>query len=289
MNMLDQEMELSITMDKYRVCVAQTTSYKDGKEYNVQRAGEMIKEAAANGAALIAFPEMYLSGYVASRRLADLCEEAAGPSFEKMASFAAENKIHVAYGFPECRPEDAHSAKPDGRPIIYNSMNFISDEGELIGTYAKSHLFAGERINFTAGTETKIFDTKLGRVGLLICYDLEFPEPARKLGVRGAEVIIAISANMGPYDDIHEHFARSRAMENGAYLVYSNYTGSDNRFRYVGRSGLYAPDGSLQCGPSERTEGLIYAEVDLEKARNIDSDIDYLNYLSDAEREFYLR
>ena len=268
-------------MDKYKVCVAQTTSYKDGKEYNLQRAGEMIKEAAENGASLIAFPEMYLTGYTASRRIYDLCEAADGPSFEAMAGYAAENGIHVAYGFPECRAND--------NSTVYNSMNFISDKGEIIGTYAKSHLFAGEQIHFTPGNEFKVYDTELGRVGLLVCYDLEFPEPARRLGVRGAEVIIAISANMGPYEDIHEHFARSRAMENGAFLVYSNYTGSDNRFTYVGRSGLYAPDGSLQCGPSERAEGLIYADVDLELARNIDEDIDYLRYISDEERELYLR
>lgn len=267
-------------MDKYKVCVAQTTSCKDSKDYNLERAGKVIEEAAENGASLIAFPEMYLTGYTASRRLPDLCEPADGRAFEVMAWYAEKHGIYVAYGFPECR---------EGDPAVYNSMNFISSRGELIGTYAKSHLFAGEKINFTPGTEFKVYDTELGRIGLLICYDLEFPEPARRLGVRGAEVIIAISANMGPYDDIHEHFARSRAMENGAFLVYSNYTGSDNRFTYVGRSGLYGPDGSLQCGTSERAEGLIYADVDLSKARNIDADIDYLKYISDEERELYLR
>ena len=197
-------------MDKYKVCVAQTTSYKDGKDYNLRRAGEMIKEAAENGAALIAFPEMYLTGYTASRRIFDLCEVADGPSFEVIAGYAAENGIHVAYGYPECRSSEGESGSAVG--AVYNSMNFISDKGELIGTYAKSHLFAGEQINFTPGNEFKVYDTDLGRVGLLVCYDLEFPEPARRLGVRGAEVIIAISANMGPYEDIHEHFARSRAM-----------------------------------------------------------------------------
>lgn len=284
-------------MDKYKVCIAQTTSYKDGKEYNLKRAGDMIKEAAANGAALIAFPEMYLTGYTASRRLRDLCEPAAGPSFKTMASFAAGNGIYVAYGFPECRPSvnTEHTAdgsvipSTDGKPAIYNSINFISNKGELIGTYAKSHLFGGERINFTPGSEFKVYDTELGKVGLLICYDLEFPEPARRLGVRGAEVIIAMSANMGPYEDLHEHFARTRAMENGAFLVYGNYTGSDDRFSYVGRSGLYGPDGSLQCGSSERAEELVYAEVDLAKTRPSDENIYYLRYISDEERAFYLR
>ena len=288
-------------MDKYKVCVAQTTSYKDGKEYNIERAEGMIKEAAANGAALIVFPELYLTGYVASRRLPDLCEEATGPSFEKMASFAAENKIHIVYGFPEYRPEDApadapvsgsgkrFALKPDGCPVIYNSVNFISDKGELIGTYSKTHLFAGETINCTAGTETKIFDTDLGRVGLIICFDLEFPEPARMLGARDADLIIAPSANMGAFYAPHDHFAKCRAMENCSYVVYSNYVGSDNRFTYVGKSGVYAPDGALQgCEPDD-AECLIYADIDLEQSRNINEVIDYVKLISDEERDFYLR
>ncbi len=275
--------------DKYKVCLAQTTSYKDGKEFNIERAGDMIKEAAANGASLIAFPEMYLTGYTASRRIFDLCEPATGPSFERMAAFAAENNIYVAYGYPECRSDDSPAAKDDERPAVYNSMNFISDKGELIGTYAKSHLFAGENIHFTPGQDFNVYDTELGKIGLLICYDLEFPEPARRLAVRGAEVIIAISANMGMFYAPHDHFAKSRAMENCAFLVYSNYIGSDNRFTYVGKSGVYAPDGALQCSDPDDAEGLVYAEIDLDKARNIDEYIDYIKYISDDERELYLR
>ena len=279
------------------MCVAQTTSYKDGKEYNLQRAGDMIREAAANGASLIAFPEMYLTGYTASRRIFDLCEPAKGPSFERMAAFAAENSIHVAYGYPECRPKDTPSGSSDGHsegnsdepPFVYNSVNFISDKGELIGTYAKSHLFAGENIHFTPGNEFKVFDTELGKIGLLICYDLEFPEPARRVAVRGAEVVIAISANMGAFYAPHDHFAKCRAMENCCYLVYSNYVGSDNRFTYVGKSGVYAPDGVLQGNDPDDAEELVYAEIDLEKARNLAPEIKYLDFISDDERELYLR
>lgn len=276
-------------MDKYKVCLAQTTSYKDGKEFNLQRAGEMIKEAAASGASLIAFPEMYLTGYTASSRIFDLCEPAEGPSFEVMAGYAAEYGIYVAYGFPERRPNGASTEGTDEHPLVYNSMNFISDKGELIGTYAKSHLFAGENIHFTPGEDFKVYDTELGKVGLLICYDLEFPEPARRMAVRGAEVVIAISANMGAFYAPHDHFAKCRAMENCSYVVYSNYVGSDNRFTYVGKSGVYAPDGVLQgCEPDD-AECLIYADIDLEQSRNINEVIDYVKLISDEEREFYLR
>lgn len=273
-------------MNRYKVCIAQTTSYKDGKEYNLQRAGEMIREAAANGAALIVFPEMYLTGYRASHMVHDLCEPADGPSSDVMAWYAADNNIFVAYGFPELRINDN-----DGSPQTFNSVNLISNKGELIGTYAKTHLFGDEKINFTPGTEKdfKVYDTELGKVGMLICYDLEFPEPARRLGARGADVIIAISANMGPYEDLHKHFATSRAMENCAFVVYCNYSGSDDRFTYVGRSGLYEPDGNIQTAHDARFEGLIYAELDLGKTRPEDENVDYLRFISDDERTFYLR
>lgn len=276
-------------MDKYKVCLAQTTSYKDGKEFNLQRAGEMIKEAAASGASLIAFPEMYLTGYTASRRIFDLCEPAKGHSFEVMAGYAAEYGIYVAYGFPERRPNGASTEGTDEHPLVYNSMNLINNKGELVGTYAKSHLFAGENIHFTPGNEFKVFDTELGKIGLLICYDLEFPEPARRVAVRGAEVIIAISANMGAFYAPHDHFAKCRAMENCCYLVYSNYVGSDNRFTYVGKSGVYAPDGVLQGNDPDDAEELVYAEIDLEKARNMAPEIKYLDFIRDDERELYLR
>ena len=276
-------------MDKYKVCLAQTTSCKDGKEFNLQRAGEMIKEAAASGASLIAFPEMYLTGYTASSRIFDLCEPAEGPSFEVMSAYAAENNIYVAYGYPECRQSKDSAESPDGHPDVYNSMNLINSKGELVGTYAKSHLFAGENIHFTPGKDFKVYDTELGKIGLLICYDLEFPEPARRLAVRGAEVVIAISANMGAFYAPHDHFAKCRAMENCSYVVYSNYVGSDNRFTYVGKSGVYAPDGVLQgCEPDD-AECLIYADIDLEQSRNNNEVIDYVKLISDEEREFYLR
>lgn len=240
----------------------------------------MIRVAASNGASLIVFPEMYLTGYTAGRMLPGLAEYADGYSFKKMADCAAEYGIYVAYGFPE---------KRKGSNAVYNSQNFISDKGELIGTYAKSHLFAGETKNFTPGSEFPVFDTALGRIGLLVCYDLEFPETARRLACRGAEVIISISANMAPYGDTHEHFARSRAMENGVYLVYCNYTGSDDRFTYVGKSGVYAPDGSITPSHPGDAEGLLYADIAPEKTRNINPDIDYLKYISEEERSFYLR
>jgi predicted amidohydrolase len=168
-------------------------------------------------------------------------------------------------------------------------MNFIGSKGELIGTYAKANLFGDEKINFTPGNEFNVYDTDLGKVGLLICYDLEFPEPARRLGCRGADIIIANAANMGPYYDIHEHFAKSRAMENVVFVVYCNFTGSDNRFTYVGGSGLYSPDGNIEFGPSKRFDGLIYAEVDPARIETIDPNMHYLDYISDEERELYLR
>jgi predicted amidohydrolase len=267
--------------NKYRICLVQTTSYKDGKEHNLNRAEEIVRQAAEKGASLVVFPELYISGYVADREVQTLCEGADGPSEKRMAELASNYGIHIIYGYPE----KADEAAGDTGLSIFNSANLIDDKGLLIGTYRKSHLFLDESVVYTPANEYPVFETELGRIGMLICYDIEFPEPARSLALRGADIIVCISANMAPYYELHSRFSFVRAVENSLPVAYCNYTGSDNRFEYVGRSGLYMPDAELFCAPSVKgfesgssTEGLIFADVDLTK-KDPEGPFDYLGYL----------
>ena len=266
-----------------KICLVQTTSYKDGKQHNLERAETAIRAAAEGGASLVVFPEMYLTGYMASKRVATLCEPADGPSEAVMAGYAAGYGVHLVYGYPETR---------DG--VVYNSANFIDDRGGLIGTYSKSRLFLDEYKAFTPGNEWPVFDTALGRVGILICYDIEFPEPARRLAAKGAEFIVCIAANMMPYKELHRRFSIVRSLENALPVAYCNYTGSDNRFEYCGRSALYEPDGDAFCGVGnkelangDRTEGLIFADLDTEKYRFDGPAYDYLALIGPDERKLY--
>ena len=272
-----------IYLSMMKICLVQTTSYKDGKEYNLERAGKAIKAAAETGASLVVFPEMYLTGYMASRRVASLCEPADGPSEVVMAGYASKYGVHLIYGYPEIR---------DG--VVYNSANFIDDKGNLIGTYSKSRLFLDEYKAFTPGNEWPVFETSLGKVGILICYDIEFPEPARRLAAKGADFIVCIAANMLPYKELHRRFSIVRSLENSLPIAYCNYTGSDNRFEYCGRSALYEPDGDAFCGVDGKKlvdgdceEGLIFADLDLEKYKLDGPAYDYLSLIGSDERKLY--
>ena len=268
---------------QYRICLAQTVSNNDGKEFNLARAGAIVEQAAAGGASLVVFPELYITGYDSGERVRTLCEDADGPSEKRMAELASRYGVHIIYGYPEKADEAAGD-----HACVYNSANLIDDNGALKGTYRKSHLFLDEAAVFTPGGELPVFETELGRMGLLICYDIEFPEPARRLALKGADIIVCISANMAPYYELHSRFSFVRAVENSLPVAYCNYTGADSRFEYVGRTGLYMPDADLFCAASaiefgsvENAEGLIFADVDLTKKGG--GPFDYLSQLDPDE------
>lgn len=263
-------------MGGYKVCMVQTTSCIGQKEYNLKRAESLIAEAAAGGADLVLFPEMYTTGYTAGHEIFELAEPACDKTFERMSAAASKHSVHVVYGYPELR-----------RQRVFNSANFIDDKGELIGTYAKTHLFEGERKHFTPGSEYPVFDTCFGRVGMEICYDIEFPEPSRRLAAKGAKIIICIAASMLPGNGLHDGFAKARAKENHVIIPYCNYTGSDENFTYVGQSGVYYPGMDwLKPKPADG-ERLVFEYMDPDLVSDPSSEDDFLSHISSEELSFY--
>ena len=115
---------------------------------------------------------------------------------------------------------------------------------------------------FTAGEDDfPVVELNGWRLGLLICYDVEFPENTRRLALAGADVILVPTANMLPYDFVAEVTVRARAYENQCYLAYANYCGSEGDIHYCGVSSLCAPDGSRPA-VAERDETLIVGTLD---------------------------
>ena len=152
----------------------------------------------------------------------------------------------------------------------------------MVGLYDKTHLFGDEKLYFSAGNELKVFDTSFGKIGLLICYDLEFPETARTLALNGAEMIICISANMKPYDNLHKMCIISRAIENSIPVVYCNYVGKDTQFTFVGQSNIINSNGKNERKFSNH-DALLYGTLNLSK--NCD---DYnMNYLKNLRKDLY--
>ena len=158
---------------------------------------------------------------------------------------------------------------------VYNSMMFIDRDGSIAYVYRKTHLFGEtDRAQFTPGQEIKAFDTSFGRIGMQICYDIEFPETSRLLALDGAQLICAASANMYPYEKLHTMFAKVRAIENHTPFAYVNAIGNDGTYTYCGQSCLIDADGQ-SIAKAEEQDILLIGEVAIGAALE-DKNMDYL-------------
>ena len=148
------------------------------KEENLFHMETLLRKAMEShpDTQLIIFPELAVTGYQCGKNFKDLAETVTinSTSVKKMSALAKEFHVHIVYGMAE-KEED----------ILYNSQFFIDDTGVLLGTYRKVHLFDSEKNYFTPGDQFKVFNTKIGRIGLFICYDAFFPEAARSLDPLG--------------------------------------------------------------------------------------------------------
>jgi predicted amidohydrolase len=220
------------------------------KATNLRRAETLMAEARAKGAGAIVFPELFLTGYQVWDRLGDLAETAAGPSISRLAQMANAYGLLSIVGFPEL-----------DNGLIYNSACVIESDGGLLGVYRKTHLFADEPVAFTPGDSFVTFDSSIGRIGILICYDIEFPECVRTLALAGAQLILVPTANMEPFTIDQDLYARARGRENGVFIAIVNAVGADERHCYFGRSTAAGPMGEVLCR-AESAEQLLIVEID---------------------------
>lgn len=255
-------------MENFIVALAQCHSDRYSKESNLKRAEQYVKEACKNQAKLILFPEMFCTGYLIQDEIEELAEEVGGMITTFFLNLAKENQICIIFGFPEKKLDS-----------IYNSACFIDADGTIKGIYRKTHLFGeNDQKMFSKGNQIFSFDTSLCRIGLLICYDIEFPEPSRLLALDGAKLICMISANMYPYEEYHITYMKTRAMENSVYVVSANSVGVEDHFHYCGKSAAFSPKGETLCIGGIDDECIYYAEIDIKKTKHDDEALNYLNH-----------
>ncbi|NLU73267.1 carbon-nitrogen hydrolase family protein [Streptomyces sp. HNM0575] len=196
------------------------------------------REAAAGGARLLVTPELSLTGYALGDGLTGRAEPADGPSARAVAGIAAAHRIAVVYGYPELDPDSG---------ALYNSAALIGPDGTVLAGYRKTHLYGGyEKRRFTPG-DRLVAQAELDGVcvGLLICYDVEFPETVRAHALAGTELLVVPTALMRPYDVVAETLVPARAWESQLYVAYADRTGREGEFDFAGLSCLAAPDGSV--------------------------------------------
>ena len=193
----------------------------------------------ASGAELVVLPETASTGFTpgcSAEELWDLVSEVPGPVTEALQDAARDASAHVVWGTYERGPE---------RGVVYNSSVLITPDGEVAGVYRKTHPFCTELRSrggwVTPGDEVCVVDTDLGRIGMAICFDGDFPELWRIQAVQGAEVIVRPSALLRSAD-IAEMTSRARAYDNHVYVVAANATGTDPAgVHYFGNSHVVTP------------------------------------------------
>ena len=207
---------------------------------NLAKAAEWVERCvAATGAELVVLPESVTTGFTPARsaeELWDLVSEVPGPVTEPLQEVARGLGVHVVLGTYE---------RGQQRGVVYNAAVLVDRGGEVAGVYRKTHPFCTETVArggwVTPGDEVCVVETDLGRIGLIICFDGDYPELSRITAVRGAEVIVRPSALLRSAD-IWELTNRARAYDNHVYVVGANATGTDPAgVLYFGNSMVVTP------------------------------------------------
>ena len=257
-----------------KVAAAQTGSVEsDDMLSMVPTACAMLREAASSGVKILTFSELFLSPFFPNQLIEDNDRFFTTPDSEPMMAIrdcAKECELALILPFGE--------AAPTGN---YNSTLVLNANGEIVGSYRKTHIPAYfpnnkaggtgsfEKFYFTPGGTLPVFDVDGVRLGIQICNDRLYPEASRVLALQGAEVIfmpIAFSVYSDPEhrNSIWELALRSRAFENGVYVVASNKVGMEGVRRHLGRSMIVDPRGTIVAEASDEQEELLVHEIDLD-------------------------
>jgi len=243
---------------------------------NLRRLDAICASAAAQRVEVLVTPEMYMSGYAITRaEVMRLAEDAGGPTEAAVAEIARRHGLAVAYGYPERAPGAGAS-----EGSAYNAATLIGPDGAVRGRHRKVHLFGDlDRDQFVANPgRPAAFDFDGTRVGMLICYDVEFPESVRHLAVNGATAVLVPTANMIGCEAVQEILVPARAYENNCGLVYANYCGADDGFEYNGLSTICGPRGEVLAQAGLQGEELVIADLPDKSAST---------YLADRRADLY--
>lgn len=249
----------------------------DDKAVNVEKAAEMVRQAAQEGAQLIClqelFPTLYFPVCPTDDRYCDLAEPVDGPSVQQMAGLARELGVYIL--------APIYEEMSVGR--LFNTAVLLGDDGQTVGVVRKKHIprvhiehptwgEIDEKYYFEpAMGEYPVFQTPLGRIGVLICHDRHFPEAARALALGGAEIVLIPSASRGipkvaDPADVWLVESRAHAIVNMYYVGAVNRVGVEAGERFLGHSAIIDPGGSvIQMAGLE--EAIVCADLDLATVR----------------------
>jgi len=247
-----------------KIALAQMKPVLHDKKKNLEMMLHHIQKASQQNCQLILFPELVITGYFTRKKTKELAEDINGESISQLKDWAREYKLMVIAGFPEQVQEE-----------VFNSAVIIDQNGEVLGTYQKVHLWDEEEKYFSAGQEFPVWKTAFGTMGVMICYDTEFPETARILADKGAELILAPTANMTPLEHLQKTYIQSRAAENQVFVATTNRIGIEETTHFFGQSAAANPFGELLVlGDGE--ENQYYVDLDFSQIKAARSQFCYI-------------
>lgn len=265
--------------EKIKIALAQICCRRENKAENLQKMAEFAARAKEQAADLVIFPELSLTGYVLYDQLYELAETIPGISTKKVEAIAKKERIHIIFGMPEL------SGKT--RATIFNTAVLVGPKG-FIGKYQKmylpTHSVFEEKRYFRPGYQANVFNTAIGDIGMIICYDIFFPEVCRLTRLKGAKLIVCISASPAVRKTYFELLIAARALENTVFLAYVNLAGVEDGLQFWGGSRIVSPTGDVLAKAKYDEEDLVICEVDYRDIKPAES---FIPTLKDLRPEIF--
>jgi predicted amidohydrolase len=254
-------------MREITVAIVQMKPKLGEPEENLVKMSEMISKIASQQRVdLIVFPELITSGNELGLRFTEVAQRVPGPTINLIAQRANDYGIYVAFGM---------ATKEKVESVLYNSAVLVGPEGDLVEVYNKIHLRGEERMAFREGYRLPIAETEIGNIGLMVGYDLAYPEVARSLALEGADLVCVLANWEAANADEWKTYLRARAYENSIYMVGVNRVGEDVTLTFGGESMVIGPRGEEYASLADETdsdsgaplEGFAVARIDLDEVR----------------------
>jgi len=242
-------------MAKIVVTLAQLTCQLHDKEANLKRMKDIVRKTKGK---IVIFPELNLTGYMPRDDLFGQAETASSPMIKAIVRLAKDTKKDIVFGAP---------MKGERLPgIVYNSCLLAAGTGKLF-RYDKMYLPTfgpfEERVFFAEGKGVVVGDGRHARIGLMICYDMFFPELAKLETLLGAQILVNISAAPTTSRPFFRRVMPGRAVENAIFVAYSNMVGVHGSLVFGGGSVLYGPRGEEIVRAKDLEPDIVEAEIDL--------------------------
>jgi len=240
------------------VCAVQFATDAPQKAINMDNGLHWL-DAAAEKADLVLLPETAFSGYWLGGKMVEFAEPIPGPITKIVSEIAVKRNSTICFGMTEL----------DGEKM-YNTAVLIGADGKILGKHRKVHLYEADiESGFSAGDRLEVFDTHLGRIGILVCYDAFYIESICVLDLKGAEIVLIPSVGLSKPDDIErtmwswEIVLCANAKFGRCHIVWANKVGMDNDLVCIGNSMIISPEGDI-VARGGASEEIVQASIPLQ-------------------------